>query len=86
MPKIVNTRSGKRIVLRNPAEKASRYASQLKSGFVKETNEVLTKEQRAYRKGYLGARSDNAKAYCAKKGIKSKSKFHRRFARNKKNK
>lgn len=53
----------KGIVLRNPAEKAKRFASQLKSGKVVETGKKLSGVERAYRVGYLNARSDNAKAF-----------------------
>lgn len=62
------------IVLRNPAEKAKRYARQMKSGVVRETGEVIDSNGFAYRAGYLDARKDSAKAYCSNKGIKSKAK------------
>lgn len=51
------------IVLRNPSEKAKRYASQLKGGKVYETGKKLSAVDRAYRAGYLDARSDNSKAF-----------------------
>ena len=51
------------IILRNPAEKGKRYARQLKKGYVSETGEKLTDKQKAWRSGYLSARSDSAKAY-----------------------
>ena len=54
------------IVLRNPDEKAKRYSRQLKSGVVRETGERLTATDKAYRVGYLDARSDNAKAFKSK--------------------
>ena len=41
----------------------------------------LSKEDKAFRKGYLTARSDSAKAYCHKKGIKRKRTFKRRSKR-----
>jgi hypothetical protein len=56
------TKSGKEIVLLNPAEKGKRFASQLKAGKVAETGEALTDTGRAFRSGYLTARSDNTKA------------------------
>lgn len=65
------------IILRNPAEKAKRYARQLKNNKVTETNKTLSKEDRAYRGGYLDARKDNAMARNHKLGIKSKSRFRR---------
>jgi len=68
------TKTGKDIVLLNPSEKAGRYAHQLRTGYVAETGEVLSATHRAHNVGYLKARSDNAKAYCANKGIKSKAK------------
>ena len=62
------------IVLRNPSEKAKRYARQMKNGCVGETGKELSPADMAYRAGYLDARKDSAKAYCAKNGIKSKAK------------
>ena len=62
------------IVLLNPAEKAKRYARQMKNGFIRETGEKLDKTDMAYRAGFLDARRDSAKAYCSNKGIKSKAK------------
>lgn len=50
-------------ILRNPAEKANRYAHQLNTGKVEETGEVLSNTQKAFRSGYLKARSDSAKAW-----------------------
>ena len=77
MASIVCTKSGKKITLLNPTEKAKKYSKELKQN-VARTNEgkfklknkkavKLTKEQRAYRAGYLSARSDGAKVYNAKK-------------------
>ena len=57
----VKLKSG--FILRNPSEKAKRYAQQMKSGVVRETNRPLTTTDMAYRAGYLAARRDNAKAY-----------------------
>ncbi len=54
------------IILRNPAEKAKRFARQLKNGRVTETNEELDCCGRAYRAGYLQARQDSANAYNSK--------------------
>jgi len=50
-------------VFRNPAEKAKRYARQMKNGKVSETGKKLTKEDYAFRAGYLQAREDNANAF-----------------------
>ena len=66
------------IVLRNPAEKAKRYARQMKSGVVIETGEILSPTDKAWRAGYLSARSDQAKAFNAKHGRKSKGKTRKR--------
>lgn len=65
------------IVLRNPAEKAKRYARQMRAGVVTETGEVLSPTDKAWRAGYLSARSDEAKAFNAKHGRKSKSRKRR---------
>ncbi len=66
MAKYFKTKNGKTIVLRNPAEKGTRYSKQLKAGKVEETGKKLTPTDRSYRIGYLQARSDNAKAYKSK--------------------
>ena len=66
MAKIINTKNGNKIVLRNPAEKGKRYARQLKNGKVDETGKALSPTDKAYRSGYLQARSDNAKAFNSK--------------------
>ena len=70
----VKSKTGKTVRLLNPSQKGKKYAHELEKGF-KFTNmgEVktdkkghpkrLTDLQRAYRSGYLTARSDNAKAY-----------------------
>ena len=70
------SRTGKPVTLLNPAEKASKYADELRNG-IRYTNDnrykadkngvvmKVTKEGRAYRAGYLDARKDNANAYKA---------------------
>lgn len=63
MARVHTTKTGKKIILRNPAEKAKRYARQLKNGYVTETGEKITKDGRAYRAGYLDSRKDSAKAW-----------------------
>ena len=70
MAKIVTSKKGNKIVLRNPSEKAKRYARQLKSNKVQETNKELSKTDRAFRIGYLTSRSDNAKAFKSKQAKK----------------
>lgn len=59
------TKSGKKIVLLNPAEKGTRYSRQLKSGKDHQGN-ILTDTQKAFRSGYLTARQDSAKVYKSK--------------------
>lgn len=74
MAVVVRSRSGKRVTLLNPAEKGRKYAAELKKGIHATNDHVvkknrqgkpirLTDTQKAYRSGYLTARSDNAKAY-----------------------
>ena len=63
MAKVITTRKGNKVVLRNPSEKGKRYARQLKSGKVQETGKKLSNTDRAFRIGYLTARKDNAKAW-----------------------
>lgn len=67
MATVIKTKKGNKIVLRNPSEKAKRYARQLRKGIVQETGEKLDTFQIGFRVGYLKARSDNAKAYNARK-------------------
>ena len=55
------------IILRNPAEKAKRYARQMKRGIVTETGKKLSKTDIAYRAGYLDSRQDSANAYNLKR-------------------
>ena len=69
----VTRKNGRQVTLLNPAEKATKFANELATGIRKTNNgdykadkhgDVgLSKEQRAYRSGYLDARRDNAKAY-----------------------
>lgn len=81
----VETRTGKIITLLNPSEKGKKFANEMKYGYAK-TNDMktkrdergkaipLTKEQRAYRAGYLAHSKDSANAYNAKHGIEKKNK------------
>ena len=75
MARRIKTASGITITLRNPAEKAKRYASQMKAGKVRETGKKLGPVDMAYRAGYLDARKDNAKCFNAqgKAGIKTRT-------------
>ena len=74
---LVNTKTGSNFTLLNPGGKGKKYSKELKTntaytndGRVKKNNKgktvSLTKQQRAYRAGYLQARVDAAKAYKAK--------------------
>lgn len=60
------TNSGKEVTLLNPSEKGKRFAEQLSTKIIKETNTPLSEADEAYRKGYLAARRDSADAYNAK--------------------
>lgn len=59
-------RTANGIILRNPAEKAKRYARQMKSGVIRETGQRLTERDMAYRAGYLDHQKDCNKAFKAK--------------------
>lgn len=73
----VTFNDGKSVTLLTPSGRAEKYAEELKSG-IRYTNDgevkvgadgfvaTLSNEQRAYRSGYLAARSDSAKTYKAK--------------------
>lgn len=59
----IKTKTGKKIVLLNPSEKAKRYARQMKHGKVMETGKQLSRTDLAWRAGYLQARKDSANAF-----------------------
>ena len=74
---VENTKTGKRKILLNSHGKGSKYAAELKNGYqfsnagqikTDRQGEVkrLTKDQKAYRRGYLAANRDHADAYNAK--------------------
>ena len=84
MATIVKTKNGKEITLLNPAEKAEKFANELRTGHHYTNNHKLKADKdgvvldldccsASYRMGYLAARKDGAKAYNAKNGIKSKT-------------
>lgn len=73
MSKEYVTKNGNRITLLNPSEKGAKYAAELKFDENGEAK-CLTPGQRAYRAGYLSARSDSAKAWCKKNGVQSRAK------------
>ena len=80
---LVNDFDGRKFTALNPSGKGAKYAKELKDG-KRVTNSgspklnvngkqmSLTKEQRAFRSGYLQARKDSANAYKAKNGGKTK--------------
>ncbi len=70
--KIFTSKKGFKITLRTPAEKARRFADQLKKGKIDETGKKLTKSDRSYRHGYLNARNDNSKAFKHNESKKTK--------------
>lgn len=67
MAKVIVDKKGRKITLRNPAEKGEKYAFELKNGYNASTGKSLTREQRAYRSGYLDSRKDGARAWKANK-------------------
>lgn len=75
---VVNPRTGNVVTLLNPDEKSRKYAVEVKHGYAKtnrnETKRTkdgkgvkLTKEQRAYRAGYLDRGKDSARCFNSKK-------------------
>lgn len=82
--RVVNRKTGNSYVLLNPAQKGRKFATELSYGRAitndlkrkvdKNGNQVrLTKEQKAYRAGYLDSRKDCAKAYKYNKNKRKKS-------------
>ncbi len=75
---VLRTIKNKIVCLLNPAEKSRKYAYELKNNVAMTNDGVcktnsdgackkLTKQQRAFRAGYLSARKDSAKAYNSTK-------------------
>jgi len=69
---VVQSSSGKDVVLLNPSQRAGKYAQELKSdkkftngNVLKGDGAPLTKEERAYRAGYLQRSQDGQDAYNA---------------------
>lgn len=63
--KVTDRRTGEVKVLLNPAEKGALYAAELRDNWDPKRNDALTPGQRAYRRGYLRSRRDNAACYKA---------------------
>lgn len=60
------TKKGKEVTIYDPSERGAMYANDLKNG-TNINGQELSKNQKAYRAGYLKAQNDNAKAYNARK-------------------
>ncbi len=73
----VTTKTGKEVFLLNPAEKATRYVRELRSGVSHTTGKPLTDKQIGYRCGVLSERSLQAKIYNKKHGLEGKAKKRR---------
>ena len=65
MATVVVNRKGKKVVLLNPAERAKRYASELKSG-KKKSGKRLTAAEAGLRMGVLKERATQAKIWKKK--------------------
>lgn len=63
MAVIVTDKKGRKKTLYNPAERASKYASDLKYGSDTVKGTKLSNTQKAFRSGYLKARKDSAEAW-----------------------
>ena len=74
MSVVVENRNGKMVTLLNPSERARKFSIELKHGKALTNNAKrkmgkdgkqikLTKEQKAFRSGYLQARKDSANAF-----------------------
>ena len=73
----ITTKKGKKMKMLNPSEKGNKFAKELSLGY-HHTNDMqfktdkngevkpLTREERAYRSGYLDARKDSANCWKAK--------------------
>lgn len=73
MATLIKTKSGKKVVLLNPAERSKRYARELSNG-KKQNGSPLTATEAAFRMGVLNERKTQAKIYNREHGLKSKSK------------
>ena len=75
---VVESKKGKKVYLLNPSEKGRKYAAEMRHGkaitnnYRRKMDEktgkqvVLTKEQMAYRAGYLQHQKDSNKAFKSK--------------------
>lgn len=76
MATLIKTKSGKKVVLLNPAERSKRYARELSKGR-KQDGSPLTGTEAAFRMGVLNERKTQAKIYNRKHGLKGKSRKKR---------
>ncbi|MDE6565845.1 MAG: hypothetical protein K2L47_02120 [Clostridia bacterium] len=58
-------KNGKEVTIYDPSERGAMYANDLKNG-TNINGQELSKNQKAYRAGYLKAQNDNSKAYKAR--------------------
>lgn len=66
MATVVTTKSGRKVVLLDPAERSKKYARELKNGRSMITGEPLTATQAGFRIGVLNERKLQAKIYTKK--------------------
>lgn len=76
MATLIKTKSGKTVVLLNPAERSKRYAQELSNG-KKLNGSSLTGAEAGFRMGVLNERKMQAKIYNREHGLKGKSKKKR---------
>lgn len=76
MATLIKTKSGKKVVLLNPAERSKRYARELSKGR-KQDGSPLMGTEAAFRMGVLNERKTQAKIYNRKHGLKGKSRKKR---------
>lgn len=76
MATLIKTKSGRKVVLLNPAERSKRYARELSNGR-KQDGSPLTETEAAFRMGVLNERKTQAKIYNREYGLKGKSRKKR---------
>lgn len=76
MATLIKTKSGRKVVLLNPAERSKRYARELSNGR-KYDGSPLTETEAAFRMGVLNERKTQAKIYNREHGLKGKSRKKR---------
>ncbi len=76
MATLIKTKSGRKVVLLNPAERSKRYARELSNGR-KQDGSPLTETEEAFRMGILNERKTQAKIYNREHGLKGKSRKKR---------